>query len=55
MNENIITWNFVNWLTIVLMAATGFLILAAAGQVFHKARGTGDGNSSQKLGASALQ
>lgn len=55
MNENIITWNFVNWLTIVLMAAVGFLILAAAGQVFHKLRGTGDGSSSQALGAAGMQ
>jgi len=27
MNENIITWNATNWITIVLMAAIGFGIL----------------------------
>lgn len=50
MNENIITWNFPNWVTIVLMAAVGFLILAALGQVFHKVRGSG-GSQSQTVGA----
>lgn len=49
MNENILTWNFPNWVTIVLMAAVGFLILAALSQVFHKARGTG--SASQTVGA----
>jgi hypothetical protein len=43
-NENILTWNFPNWVTITLMAGVGFLILAALAQVFHKARG---GNSVQ--------
>lgn len=28
MNENIITWNVTNWVTIVLMAALGFMIIA---------------------------
>ena len=41
MNETIISWNFPNWVTIVLMAAVGFLILAAIAQAFHKARGSG--------------
>lgn len=27
-DENIITWNVTNWVTIVLMAAVGFFLLA---------------------------
>ncbi len=29
-DENIVTWNVTNWITIVLMAAVGFGILAVA-------------------------
>lgn len=39
MGENIITWNVTNWITIVLMAFLGFVILAAVGSVFHKSNG----------------
>lgn len=42
MEETILTWNFTNWVTVVVMAALGFLILAAAAQVFHSVRGTGN-------------
>jgi hypothetical protein len=56
MNENIITWNWVNWVTIVLMAAVGFLILAGAAQGFHALMGTNTGtNSAQAVGAGGLQ
>lgn len=56
MNENIITWNFVNWVTIALMAAVGFLILAAIGQVFHALRGSPSGtNDVTNVGAGGLQ
>ena len=56
MNENIITWNFVNWVTIVLMAAVGFLVLASVSQVFHKARGSNSGASDVTMvGAGGLQ
>lgn len=27
MNENIITWNVTNWITVILMAAIGFFVL----------------------------
>jgi len=37
MNENIITWNVANWITVVLMAAIGFALLGA-GQKFYAAR-----------------
>ena len=30
MNENIIAWNFTNWITIILMAGIGFFALGAA-------------------------
>lgn len=28
--ENIIAWNFTNWLTVILMAAIGFFLLGIA-------------------------
>lgn len=36
----IITWNAANWLTVFLMAAVGFGILALVAQVFHNRIGT---------------
>ncbi len=38
--QSIISWNFANWITIVLMAALGFMLLAVVAQAFHNARGT---------------
>lgn len=39
MEETILTWNVTNWITVVLMAALGFLLLALVAQVFHKVTG----------------
>lgn len=39
MEETIITWNATNWVTVVVMVALGFLILAAAAQGLRKLRG----------------
>lgn len=36
--ETIITWNATNWVTVVVMVAIGFMILAVAAQVFHNWR-----------------
>jgi hypothetical protein len=36
----IITWNAVNWLTILIMVALGFGALAVVAQVFHNKMGT---------------
>jgi hypothetical protein len=41
MDETILTWNITNWITVVIMAALGFLLLALIAQVFHNMRGTG--------------
>lgn len=35
MDETILTWNVTNWITVVLMAALGFLLLAVVAQFFH--------------------
>lgn len=43
MEETILSWNFTNWITVVIMAALGFVLLAVIAQVFHAARGTGSG------------
>jgi hypothetical protein len=33
--ENILSWNFANWLTVLLMAATGFAIFGFIGRLCH--------------------
>lgn len=40
MEENIITWNLPNWITIMLMAVLGYAILAAVAGMLRK-RGIG--------------
>lgn len=47
MEETILTWNVTNWITVVIMAALGFLLLALVAQFYHNARGTGSKSSSQ--------
>lgn len=32
MNENILTWNVTNWVTVLVMVFLGFLIIAASVQ-----------------------
>lgn len=39
--EAILTWNFTNMITIIVMAAVGFLALTLIAQLFHNWRGTG--------------
>ena len=54
MQETILTWNVTNWITVVLMAALGFLLLALVAQVFHRATGGkfAAANSNSQYGAS---
>lgn len=33
--DNYITWNITNWITIVLMAALGFMLLSLGAQFYH--------------------
>lgn len=40
MEQTFLSWNFTNWVTVVIMAALGFLLLAVIAQVFHSFRGT---------------
>lgn len=42
MNENIITWNMPNWITVVLMVSLGFAILGAAAGVMRKRSANSD-------------
>lgn len=44
MEENIITWNLPNWITVVLMVTVGFAALAAIAGIVRK-RGGGGGSS----------
>lgn len=41
MSDNIITWNFANWVSVVLMALIGFLFLGAVVAYVKKKRGQG--------------
>lgn len=41
MGENIITWNFTNWITVILMAAIGFFLLAIAQKAFAGSKAAG--------------
>lgn len=36
MNENILTWNLPNWISVTLMGLVGFALLAAATGVVRK-------------------
>lgn len=36
MNENIITFNFANWLTVVFMVAVGFALLGLGQKLYQK-------------------
>lgn len=40
MTETFLSWNLTNWITVVIMAALGFLLLAVIAQFFHSVRGT---------------
>jgi predicted negative regulator of RcsB-dependent stress response len=35
-DENILTWDVTNWITVVLMAAIGFFVIAAAQKYWQK-------------------
>ncbi len=35
---NILSWNFTNWLTVLIMVAVGFTLIALAAQGVHKLR-----------------
>jgi hypothetical protein len=37
--ESIITWNFANWLTVIIMAALGFAIVGFGVKVYQKRKG----------------
>lgn len=34
-SETILTWNVTNWITVVIMVAVGFSILALIAQFYH--------------------
>ena len=40
MTDNIITWNLANWVTVVLMALVGFMLVGALVAAVKKNRGT---------------
>lgn len=41
MEESLITWNLPNWITVVLMAALGFMVLAVIGSFVKGKMGGG--------------
>lgn len=38
--ETILTWNFTNWLTVVVMVAVGFAALRLAATAYGRAKGS---------------
>ena len=42
MEENILSWNLPNWITVVLMATIGFAALAALGSFIKSRKSGGD-------------
>lgn len=48
-DENILSWNFANWVTVVLMAAIAFFILGIV-QKFAQSRLTANGGASVATG-----
>jgi hypothetical protein len=43
--ETILTWNVTNWITVVLMAALGFVIVGTGATLIKKAMGGGSSSS----------
>ncbi len=41
MQENILTWNVTNWITVILMAAIGFALLGIAQKLYQQHHSTG--------------
>lgn len=45
MSETLLTWNVRNWLTVVLMAALGWLLVSAAIKFVGRREKTANGNA----------
>lgn len=45
MERTIISWNLPNWITITLMAAGGYLVLAGIGQAVYRMRAMQSGTN----------
>lgn len=43
MEENILTWNLPNWITVLIMTAVGFALMAAVSGVWKKRRDSSGG------------
>jgi hypothetical protein len=39
MDRTLISWNLVNWGTVLLMAAAGYVVLMIASQILQRAQG----------------
>lgn len=44
MEENIITWNVANWITVVLMGAIGFFLFGLAQKWYQQKSGSNSGS-----------
>jgi predicted negative regulator of RcsB-dependent stress response len=45
MNENILTWNVENWITVILMAAIGFFLVGLAQKWWQSHHAAGNTNA----------
>jgi ABC-type transporter Mla subunit MlaD len=51
MQDNIITWNLANWVSIVLMALVGFFIVGGVVAMVKRKQGGGGGNADPAVSA----
>ena len=50
--DNIISWNLMNWITVILMAAIGFSVLGLAQNLYAKRSGGASGATDNPSGVS---
>lgn len=50
MSDNLITWNVPNWITVILMASAGMLVLGMVGKGLSKLTKGGDDNAAANMG-----
>ena len=55
MERTMIAWNFPNWITVLLMAAAGYLVLALVSQlVLHRGPGNAAASGNPDAGSAAV-
>ena len=50
MEKTYLNWNVTNWISVVLMAALGFMVLSLGVGAYHKVSGTSDSSGNGNSG-----